>query len=85
MSKTTLITGAAGFLGSHLCDRFIAKDFYVIGMDNYITGDKDNIQHLLNHPNFEFIEHEPDGSEAQRLLGGPIQKRFRFHKDDPKI
>jgi len=36
-------------------------------------------------PDFEFIEHEPDGSEAQRLLGGPIQKRFRFHKDDPKI
>lgn len=36
-------------------------------------------------PDFEFIEQEPDGSEAQRLLGGPIQKRFRFHKDDPKI
>ena len=58
MSKTTLITGAAGFLGSHLCDRFIAEGFHVIGMDNYITGDKDNIQHLLNHPNFEFIEHD---------------------------
>ena len=36
-------------------------------------------------PDFEFIEHEPDGSEAQRLLGGPIQKRFRFHKNDSKI
>ena len=36
-------------------------------------------------PDFEFIEQEPDGSEAQRLLGGPIQKRFRFHTDDPKI
>ena len=58
MSKTTLITGAAGFLGSHLCDRFIAEGFHVIGMDNYITGDKDNIQHLLNHSNFEFIEHD---------------------------
>jgi dTDP-glucose 4,6-dehydratase len=58
MSKTVLITGAAGFLGSHLCDRFIAEEFHVIGMDNYITGDQDNIYHLLNHPNFKFIEHD---------------------------
>ena len=58
MTKTILITGAAGFLGSHLCDRYIAEGFYVIGMDNYITGDKDNIKHLLNHSNFEFIEHD---------------------------
>ena len=58
MSNTVLITGAAGFLGSHLCDRFIAEEFHVIGMDNYITGDKDNIHHLFNNPNFEFIEHD---------------------------
>jgi dTDP-glucose 4,6-dehydratase len=58
MSKTILITGAAGFLGSHLCDRFIAEDFQVIGMDNYITGDQDNIQHLFELPNFEFIAHD---------------------------
>ena len=58
MSKTVLITGAAGFLGSHLCDRFIAEGFQVIGMDNYITGDQDNIEHLFEHPNFEFIEHD---------------------------
>jgi len=58
MSKTVLITGAAGFLGSHLCDRFIAEEFHVIGMDNYITGDQDNIEHLFEHPNFEFIEHD---------------------------
>jgi dTDP-glucose 4,6-dehydratase len=58
MSKTVFITGAAGFLGSHLCDRFIAEEFHVIGMDNYITGDQDNIYHLLNHPNFKFIEHD---------------------------
>ena len=58
MSKTVLITGAAGFLGSHLCDRFIDEGFRVIGMDNFITGDKDNIQHLFNHPNFHFIEHD---------------------------
>jgi dTDP-glucose 4,6-dehydratase len=58
MSKTVLITGAAGFLGSHLCDRFIAEEFHVIGMDNYITGDQDNIHHLFKHPNFKFIEHD---------------------------
>ena len=58
MPKTTLITGAAGFLGSHLCDHFIEEGFHVIGMDNYITGDKDNIQHLFEHPNFEFIEYD---------------------------
>ncbi|GAA4295858.1 UDP-glucuronic acid decarboxylase family protein [Aestuariibaculum suncheonense] len=53
-----LITGAAGFLGSHLCDRFIKEGFYVIGMDNFITGDLKNLGHLENHPNFEFIEHD---------------------------
>ncbi len=56
--KKTLITGAAGFLGSHLCDRFIKEGYKVIGMDNFITGDKRNIHHLMNHPNFEFIEHD---------------------------
>ncbi|SHG80261.1 UDP-glucuronic acid decarboxylase family protein [Winogradskyella jejuensis] len=56
--KRVLITGAAGFLGSHLCDKFIAQGFSVIGMDNFITGDKKNISHLSNHPNFTFIEHD---------------------------
>ena len=54
MNKKVLITGAAGFLGSHLCDRFIKEDFQVIGMDNFITGDPDNIAHLSNNPNFTF-------------------------------
>ena len=58
MSKTILITGAAGFLGSHLCDRFIDEGFRVVGMDNFITGDRDNIQHLFEHPNFQLIEHD---------------------------
>lgn len=56
--KRVLITGAAGFLGSHLCDKFIAEGFYVIGMDNFITGDEKNIRHLMNNPNFEFIKHD---------------------------
>jgi len=56
--KKVLITGAAGFLGSHLCDKFIKEGYHVIGMDNFITGDKKNIEHLENNPNFSFIEHD---------------------------
>ena len=56
--KNVLITGAAGFLGSHLCDRFINEGFYVIGMDNFITGDPRNLEHLDSNPNFELIEHD---------------------------
>jgi len=58
MSKTILITGAAGFLGSHLCDRFINEGFHVIGMDNFITGDRKNIKHLFGQSNFTFAEHD---------------------------
>jgi dTDP-glucose 4,6-dehydratase len=58
MQKNILISGAAGFLGSHLCDRFINEGFRVFGIDNFITGDKDNIQHLFNHPNFRFFDHD---------------------------
>jgi len=56
--KKILITGAAGFLGSHLCDRFIAEGFHVIGMDNLITGDLNNISHLFPLSNFEFHHHD---------------------------
>ena len=56
--KKILITGAAGFLGSHLCDRFLKEGYYVIGMDNFITGDKKNLQDLSNNSSFEFIEHD---------------------------
>jgi dTDP-glucose 4,6-dehydratase len=53
-----LITGAAGFLGSHLCDRFLAEGHSVIGMDNLITGNTRNIAHLAGNPNFHFIKHD---------------------------
>lgn len=56
--KKMLITGAAGFLGSHLCDRFLGEGFEVIGMDNLITGDMRNIEHLFSDKSFEFIEHD---------------------------
>ncbi|HPI79236.1 MAG: SDR family oxidoreductase [Cyclobacteriaceae bacterium] len=53
--KRILITGGAGFLGSHLCDRFIKEGYYVIAMDNLITGDLKNIEHLFKLPDFEFF------------------------------
>jgi dTDP-glucose 4,6-dehydratase len=53
-----LITGVAGFLGSHLADRFLAEGYAVVGMDNLITGSRRNIGHLVAHPRFEFIEHD---------------------------
>jgi dTDP-glucose 4,6-dehydratase len=56
--KRVLITGAAGFLGSHLCDRFIAEGYHVIGMDNLITGDLENIAHLFPLKEFEFYNHD---------------------------
>jgi len=56
--KRVLITGAAGFLGSHLCDRFIREDFHVIAMDNLITGDLRNIEHVFKLENFEFCHHD---------------------------
>ncbi|MBX9851650.1 MAG: SDR family oxidoreductase [Cytophagaceae bacterium] len=52
--KRVLVTGGAGFLGSHLCDRFIKEEFHVIAMDNLITGSLKNIEHLFHLPNFEF-------------------------------
>lgn len=56
--ERVLITGAAGFLGSHLCDKFISEGFFVIGMDNFLTGSPDNIAHLIGNPNFKFVRHD---------------------------
>ena len=56
MRKTVLITGAAGFLGSHLCDYFLSKNYKVIGIDNLITGNLSNISHLVSNTDFEFRE-----------------------------
>jgi len=56
--KKVLITGAAGFIGSHLCDRFIKEGFYVIGMDSFLTGNPDNIAHLIGNEKFRFIKYD---------------------------
>jgi len=58
MKKSALVTGGAGFLGSHLCDRLLAEDYDVICMDNFFTGQKRNIAHLMNNPYFELVRHD---------------------------
>ncbi len=58
LRKRILITGGAGFLGSHLCDRLLADGDEVLCVDNYCTGTKQNIEHLLSHPRFELIRHD---------------------------
>ncbi len=57
-TKKVLVTGGAGFLGSHLCERLLAKNYDVLCLDNCFTGSKGNIAHLLNHSHFEFIRHD---------------------------
>lgn len=75
MNKRVLITGAAGFLGSHLCDRFISEGFEVIGVDNFITGLRLNIEHMLINPNFKFIEHD---IVSQLDIDGPLDFIIHF-------
>lgn len=76
--KRILITGAAGFLGSHLCDRFIKEDFHVIAMDNLITGDLRNIEHLFPLENFEFQHHD-----VSKFVHVPGQLDYILHFASP--
>lgn len=73
-----LITGAAGFLGSHLCDRFIKEGFHVIGMDNLITGDLRNIEHLFKLEDFEFYHHD-----VSRFVHVPGELHYILHFASP--
>jgi len=56
--KKVLITGAGGFLGSHLCDLFLGRGYHVVGMDNFVTGNERNISHIFGNPHFEFYHHD---------------------------
>ncbi len=78
VKKRLLITGGAGFLGSHLCDRFIKEGFQVIAMDNLITGDLRNIEHLFKHPDFEFYHHD-----VSKFVHVPGELHFILHFASP--
>lgn len=56
--KKVLVTGGAGFLGSHLCERLVNKGYEVLCVDNFFTGTKDNIVHLVHNPHFELLRHD---------------------------
>jgi dTDP-glucose 4,6-dehydratase len=70
-----LITGAAGFLGSHLCDRFLADGHSVVGLDNFLTGTPDNIAHLMGNPKFEFLQHN---ISTYTYVAGPLDGVLHF-------
>ena len=77
-NKRVLITGAAGFLGSHLCDRFIKEGYHVIGMDNLITGDLRNIEHLFSLEQFEFYNHD-----VSKFVHVPGDLKYILHFASP--
>jgi dTDP-glucose 4,6-dehydratase len=77
-SKRILITGGAGFIGSHLCDRFIKEGYHVIVMDNLLTGSLDNIAHLFKLPNFEFYHHD-----VSRFVHVPGKLDYILHFASP--
>ena len=76
--KRVLITGGAGFLGSHLCDRFLKEDYQVVAMDNLITGDLRNIEHLFKHPDFEFYHHD-----VSKFVHVPGELHYILHFASP--
>lgn len=83
--KRILVTGGAGFVGSHLCDKLIKEGNHVICLDNLFTGSMDNINHLLDHPEFEFIKHdikEPFDAKVDQIYNLACPASPPFYQED---
>ena len=78
----TLVVGGAGFLGSHLCDRFISEGHKVICLDSLLTGRLGNIRHLFSHPHFTFVRHDVTQPGALPTVLGNRPEEFDFLKFD---
>lgn len=86
MIPTTLITGGAGFIGSHLCERLVLEGHEVLCLDNFYTGEKNNIRHLLNKPNFELLRHDiglPIYLEVDRIYNLACPASPVHYQNDP--
>lgn len=86
MSKRVLVTGGAGFIGSHLCERLLNEGNYVICLDSFFTGSKNNIKHLLSNPNFELVEHdivEPYDREVDQIYNLACPASPPHYQADP--
>ncbi|RKJ76672.1 UDP-glucuronic acid decarboxylase family protein [Pyramidobacter sp. CG50-2] len=84
--KRVLVTGGAGFLGSHLCERLLKLGNYVICTDNLFTGSEDNIRHLFHHPHFEFLCHDvisPLSVECDQIYNLACPASPRWYQKDP--
>ena len=84
--KKILVTGGAGFLGSHLCDRLVEQGHHVLCVDNYFTGSKKNIEHLLNKPNFEVMRQDvcfPLYVEVDEIYNLACPASPKFYQQDP--
>lgn len=86
LTPTTLVTGGAGFIGSHLCERLVASGEDVLCLDNFYTGSKNNIRHLLSRPNFELIRHDiwlPIYLEVSRIFNLACPASPVHYQSDP--
>lgn len=86
LQKRVLVTGGAGFLGSHLCDQLVRKRYDVICLDNFFTGRKNNIYHLLKEPNFELIRHDvtfPIYVEVDEIYNLACPASPKYYQKDP--
>ena len=86
MKKKALVTGGAGFIGGHLCRRLVELGYYVICVDNLVSGSSDNIKDLLNEDSFEFIEHDiilPISIEVDEIYNLACPASPKYYQKNP--